>query len=200
MFLNLIDMYEFIEGKFENKTPSTLIVNVNGVGYLIEISLTTYSEIKTMKAGRILVHYVVREDTQQLFGFFTAKERELFRHLISVNGVGVNTARVMLSSMNGDELHNAIVKEDINALKQVKGIGVKTAQRVVLELKDKLSKLDIEILNTNTVNNKNKEEALLALQTLGFSKLIVERALEKIVQSNPDASVELLIKQALKVL
>lgn len=193
-------MYEFIEGKFENKTPSTLIVNVNGVGYLIEISLTTYSEIKTMKAGRILVHYVVREDTQQLFGFFTAKERELFRHLISVNGVGVNTARVMLSSMNGDELHNAIVKEDINALKQVKGIGVKTAQRVVLELKDKLSKLDIEILNTNTVNNKNKEEALLALQTLGFSKLIVERALEKIVQSNPDASVELLIKQALKVL
>ncbi len=193
-------MYEFIEGKFENKTPSTLIVNVNGVGYLIEISLTTYSEIKTMEAGRILVHYVVREDTQQLFGFFTAKERELFRHLISVNGVGVNTARVMLSSMNGDELHNAIVKEDINALKQVKGIGVKTAQRVVLELKDKLSKLDIEILNTNTVNNKNKEEALLALQTLGFSKLIVERALEKIVQSNPDASVELLIKQALKVL
>ena len=102
--------------------------------------------------------------------------------------------------MNTGELHSAIVKEDINALRQVKGIGAKTAQRVILELKDSLSKLDIEISNTNTVNNKSKDEALLALQTLGFSKLIVERALDKIVQSNPDASVELLIKQALKVL
>jgi Holliday junction DNA helicase RuvA len=171
-----------------------------GVGFLVEISLTTYSEIKSMDSGRILIHFVVREDAQQLFGFFTAKERELFRYLISVNGVGVNTARMMLSSMNTGELHSAIVKEDINALRQVKGIGAKTAQRVILELKDSLSKLDIEISNTNTVNNKSKDEALLALQTLGFSKLIVERALDKIVQSNPDASVELLIKQALKVL
>lgn len=193
-------MYEFIEGKFEYKTPSTLVVNANGVGYLVEISLTTYSEIKSMESGRILIHFVVREDAQQLFGFFTAKERELFRYLISVNGVGVNTARMMLSSMNTGELHSAIVKEDINVLKQVKGIGAKTAQRVILELKDSLSKMDIEISNTNTVNNKTKEEALLALQTLGFSKIIIERALDKIVQSNPDASVELLIKQALKVL
>lgn len=102
--------------------------------------------------------------------------------------------------MNTGELHSAIVKEDINSLRQVKGIGAKTAQRLILELKDSLSKLDIEISNTSIINNKNREEALLALQTLGFSKLIVERALDKIVQSNPDASVELLIKQALKVL
>ncbi|MDD2529630.1 MAG: Holliday junction branch migration protein RuvA [Bacteroidales bacterium] len=193
-------MYEFIEGKFEQKTPSTLVVNAMGIGYLVEISLTTYSEIKSMDSGRILIHFVVRDDAHQLFGFFSAKERELFRYLISVNGVGVNTARMMLSSMNTGELHSAIVKEDINSLRQVKGIGAKTAQRLILELKDSLSKLDIEISNTSIINNKNREEALLALQTLGFSKLIVERALDKIVQSNPDASVELLIKQALKVL
>lgn len=193
-------MYEFIEGKFEQKTPSTLVVNAMGIGYLVEISLTTYSEIKSMDSGRILIYFVVRDDAHQLFGFFSAKERELFRYLISVNGVGVNTARMMLSSMNTGELHSAIVKEDINSLRQVKGIGAKTAQRLILELKDLLSKLDIEISNTSIINNKNREEALLALQTLGFSKLIVERALDKIVQSNPDASVELLIKQALKVL
>jgi Holliday junction DNA helicase RuvA len=193
-------MYEFIEGKFDIKNPSFVVVNTSGVGYHIEISLTTYSEIKNLDSGRILTHYVVREDAHQLFGFYSAKERELFRYLISVNGVGVNTARMMLSSMNTSELHTAIVKEDINVLRQVKGIGAKTAQRVVLELKDPLSKLDIEIINTNIVSNKNKEEALLALQTLGFSKIIVERALNKIIQSAPDASVELLIKQALKVL
>lgn len=193
-------MYEFIEGKFEYKTPSSVVVNASGVGYHIEISLTTYSSIKDRDDGRILTHHVVREDAHQLFGFSTAKERQLFRFLISVNGIGVNTARMMLSSMNTDELLIAIVKEDINAIKQVKGIGLKTAQRVILELKDPLSKLDVDIINTSVHSNKSHEEALLALQTLGFSKLIVERALEKIISNNPDASVELLIKQALKVL
>ena len=193
-------MYEFIEGKFEYKTPSTVVVNASGVGYHIEISLTTYSSIKSLDSGRILTHHVVREDAHQLFGFSTAKERQLFRYLISVNGIGVNTARMMLSSMNTDELLIAIVKEDVNAIKQVKGIGLKTAQRVILELKDPLSKLDIDIINANSVSNKSREEALLALQTLGFTKLIVERALDKIINENPDASVELLIKRALKVL
>jgi Holliday junction DNA helicase RuvA len=149
---------------------------------------------------KILTYYVVREVAHQLFGFSTIKERQLFRHLISVNGIGVNTARMMLSSMNTDELLVAIVKENVNAIKQVKGIGQKTAQRVILELKDPLSKLDIEIINTNTISNKKYEEALLALQTLGFNKIIVEKAIEKIIENNPDASVELLIKQALKVL
>lgn len=193
-------MYEFIEGKFEYKNPSYVVVNTNGIGYHIEISLTTYSEIKNMDSGRILTYHVVREDAHQLFGFSTAKERQLFRFLISVNGIGVNTARMMLSSMNTDELLVAIVKEDVNTIKQVKGIGLKTAQRVILELKDPLSKLDVDIINTNTVSNKNHEEALLALQTLGFSKLIVEKTLNKIIENNPDANVELLIKQALKVL
>lgn len=193
-------MYEFIEGKFEYKTPSAVVVNASGVGYHIEISLTTYSDIKSMDSGRVLVHHVVREDAHQLFGFSTAKERQLFRFLISVNGIGVNTARMMLSSMNTDELLIAIIKEDVNAIKQVKGIGLKTAQRVILELKEPLSKLDVDIMNTSVASNKSHEEALLALQTLGFSKLIIERALDKIIINNPDASVELLIKQALKVL
>lgn len=193
-------MYEFIEGKFDLKNPSFVVVNANGVGFHIEISLTTYSEIKDLENGRILTHHVIRDDAHLLFGFSTAKEREMFRYLIGVNGIGVNIARMMLSSMNTDELLVAIVKEDINALRQVKGIGMKTAQRVVLELKDPLSKLDIDILNTNTLSNKKHEEALLALQTLGFSRVIVERALEKILKTSPDLSVELLIKQALKVL
>lgn len=193
-------MYEFIEGKFELKNPSFVVVNANGIGYHIEISLTTYSEIKNLDSGKILTYHVVREDAHQLFGFSTVKERQLFRHLISVNGIGVNTARMMLSSMNTDELLVAIVKENVNAIKQVKGIGQKTAQRVILELKDPLSKLDIEFINTNTISNKKHEEALLALQTLGFNKIIAEKAIEKIIENNPDASVELLIKQALKVL
>ncbi|MFA7082697.1 MAG: Holliday junction branch migration protein RuvA [Bacteroidales bacterium] len=193
-------MYEFIEGKFDLKNPSFIVVNANGVGFHIEISLTTYSEIKDLEGGRILTHQVIKDDAHQLFGFSSAKERQLFRQLISVNGIGVNTARMMLSSMNTDELLVAIVKEDVNAIKQVKGIGLKTAQRVILELKDPLSKLDIDIVNTNTLSNKKHEEALLALQTLGFSKIVVERALEKIVKHSPDLSVELLIKQALKVL
>ena len=193
-------MYEFIEGKFDLKNPSFIVVNAGGVGFHIEISLTTYSEMKDLEGGRILTHQVIKDDAHQLFGFSSAKERQLFRQLISVNGIGVNTARMMLSSMNTDELLVAIVKEDVNAIKQVKGIGLKTAQRVILELKDPLSKLDIVIVNTNTLSNKKHEEALLALQTLGFSKIVVERALEKIVQHSPDLSVELLIKQALKVL
>lgn len=193
-------MYEFIEGKLEYINPSSVVVNVSGVGYHIEISLTTYTEIKDKVNARILTHHVVREDAHQLYGFSTAKERQLFRHLISVNGIGVNTARMILSSMNTDELLVSIVKEDVNAIKSVKGIGLKTAQRVILELKDTLSKIDIEISSVGTFGNKNKEEALLALQTLGFNKLIVDKALEKLIEKDANQTVEGLIKQALKVL
>lgn len=193
-------MYEFIEGKLEYINPSSVVVNVLGIGYHIEISLTTYTEIKDKVNARILTHHVVREDAHQLYGFSTAKERQLFRNLISVNGIGVNTARMILSSMNTDELVVSIVKEDVNAIKSVKGIGLKTAQRVILELKDKLSKIDIEISCVGTFGNKNKEEALLALQTLGFNKLIVEKALDKLIEKDANQTIEGLIKQALKVL
>lgn len=193
-------MYEFIEGKLEYINPSSVVVNVLGIGYHIEISLTTYTEIKDKVNVRILTHHVVREDAHQLYGFSTAKERQLFRNLISVNGIGVNTARMILSSMNTDELVVSIAKEDVNAIKSVKGIGLKTAQRVILELKDKLSKIDIEISSVGTFGNKNKEEALLALQTLGFNKLIVEKALDKLIEKDANQTVEGLIKQALKVL
>ncbi len=147
-------MYEFIEGRLEAFTPSTAIINNTGIGYNIEISLTTYTQIKDKQNVRLLIHFVVREDAQLLFGFFTDKERQMFRHLISVNGIGVNTARMMLSSMSTDELLSAIVKEDINAIKSVKGIGLKTAQRVILELKDVLSKFDIEISTKSPFSNK----------------------------------------------
>lgn len=193
-------MYEFIEGKLEYINPSSVVVNVLGIGYHIEISLTTYTEIKDKVNVRILTHHVVREDAHQLYGFSTAKERQLFRNLISVNGIGVNTARMILSSMNTDELVVSIVKEDVNAIKSVKGIGLKTAQRVILELKDKLSKIDIEISCVGTFGNKNKEEALLALQILGFNKLIVEKALDKLIEKDANQTIEGLIKQALKVL
>ncbi|MDD4545599.1 MAG: Holliday junction branch migration protein RuvA [Bacteroidales bacterium] len=193
-------MYEFIEGRLEAFTPSTAIINNTGIGYNIEISLTTYTQIKDKQIVRLLIHFVVREDAQLLFGFFTDKERQMFRHLISVNGIGVNTARMMLSSMSTDELLSAIVKEDINAIKSVKGIGLKTAQRVILELKDVLSKFDIEISTKSPFSNKTKEEALLALQTLGFNKIIVEKAVNKILEADPQQDVETLIKKTLKVL
>jgi Holliday junction DNA helicase RuvA len=192
-------MFEFIEGTFESITPSFIVVNSNGVGYKIEISLCSYSIFKSMGKGRVLVHFVVREDAQLLFGFATDNERMLFRQLIAVSGIGANTARMMLSSLNSEELINAIVTEDVSAIKAIKGIGLKTAQRVIIELKDSLSKIEISSPSLN-LSNKNKQEALLALQTLGFNKLLVERTLEKILLNAPTADCEMLIKQALKVL
>lgn len=193
-------MYEFIEGELITLMPSAAIINVGGIGYNIEISLTTYTEIKNKKIVKLLIHYVVREDAHLLFGFYTTEERQLFRYLISVNGIGVNTARMMLSSMNTDELIIAIVKEDVNSIKAVKGIGQKTAQRLILELKDTLSKLDIDTGNQNIISNKTKEEALLALQTLGFNKIVVEKALNKIIENEPQLDVGDLIKKTLKIL
>src|SRR5574344_3055588 len=131
-------MYEFIEGKFEEKTPSYIVINVSGIGYHIEISLTTFSDVKDLQSGRLLTHFIIREDGRILFGFSTKKERDLCRMLISVNGIGAGTARMILSSMNCDELLSAIGSGNVGAIKQVKGIGEKTAQRVVLELKDNI--------------------------------------------------------------
>lgn len=194
-------MFEFIEGKVDSITPSSVVLNVGGVGFLIEISLTTFAEIKDKANVRLLVHYVVRDDAQLLFGFFTSRERQVFRSLISVNGIGVNIARMMLSSMNPSEIVQAIVNEEANTLKTIKGIGPKTAQRVILELKDGLSKLDIDFGDSRKdISNKNKAEALLALQTLGLNKLVVERTLNKLIESDPQQDVETLIKKTLKTL
>ncbi len=192
-------MFEFLEGKIEQLTPSYAVVNCGGVGFSVEISLATYSDLKDVPQKRLYIHYVIREDARLLFGFSTQRERELFRALISVSGIGANTARMMISSLGCDELVRAVSKEDISAIKAVKGIGLKTAQRVVVDLKEKFSK--IETTDTGArFDNKNREQALLALQTLGFNKQLVERALDKLLKERPDCEVEQLIRLALKVL
>lgn len=192
-------MFEFLEGKFEEITPSYVVVNCSSVGYKVEISLTTYTDLKDKSSGRLFVHQIVREDAQLLFGFSSKKERTVFRALISVNGIGANTARMMLSSLNSDELICAVVKEDVGAIKAVKGIGIKTAQRVIIDLKDTFSKFEVSDVGVQS-NNKNKEEALLALQTLGFNKVLIEKALDKILKEKSDYGVEELIRLALKIL
>lgn len=192
-------MFEFFEGKFVEITPSYIVVNCGGVGYKIEISLNSYTVLKEKSEGKVLVHHIVREDAQLLFGFENEKERKLFRHLISVNGVGANTARMILSSLSCDDLIEAVVTENVNVIKAVKGIGLKTAQRIIIDLKDNLNKIEI-VKTESVIGNKNREEALLALQTLGFNKTIIEKTLDKILKTNASLGVEELIRQALKVL
>lgn len=194
-------MYEYLNGKFALINPSFVVVDCNGVGYKIEISLNTYSQIKEKKEGEVFVHFIVREDMQVLYGFADEKERELFRLLIGVSGIGPNTARVILSSLNSDELVKAIRDEDLKSINAIKGIGNKTAQRVIVDLKDKVQKWDYssEISSmASQKDNKNHEQALLALQTLGFNKIIIEKTLDKILKENSQMDVENLIKEALK--
>lgn len=194
-------MYEFVEGKFEQVNPSFVVVNCGGVGYIVEISLTSYSLLKDRTEGRIYTHFIVREDAQILYGFATLQERELFRYLISVSGIGSNTARMMLSSLGVDELVGAIINEDSSTISKIKGIGIKTAQRVVVDLHDKLKKWKFSeqiSTNLNKIDNNNRTEALLALQTLGFNKVIIEKTLDKLLKEDENMSVENLVKQALR--
>lgn len=193
-------MYNYISGTISELTPSYAVVDNHGIGYLIEISLNTYTQIKDLKEVKLLIHYVVREDAHLLFGFYEESERSLFRQLINVSGVGVGTARVMLSTLNTAELTQAIVNENVKMVQSIKGIGAKTAQRIVLELHDKLAKQDNINLNTIVQNNKNTEEALSALVMLGFVKAQASKVLDKIATDNPTMTVEELIKQALKIL
>ncbi len=195
-------MYNYISGKLVEITPAYAVIDCGGVGYILEISLNTYTQIKDKSEVKLLAHFVVREDAQLLFGFYEEKERSLFRQLIAVNGVGVATARVMLSSYSTDELANAIISQDVKTVQGIKGIGPKTAQRIVLELHDKLGKLDdIAVVPTKGLQgNKNQEEALSALLALGFPKSAAEKAVRKASEGNLDATVENLIKMALKML
>lgn len=195
-------MYNYIFGKLAEITPAYAVIDCGGVGYILEISLTTYSQIKDKSEVKLLAHFVVREDAHILFGFYEEKERTLFRHLINVNGVGATTARVMLSSYATDELAHAIISQDVKTVQSIKGIGPKTAQRIVLELHDKIGKIDeLDSLPVKALqSNKNHEEALCALVALGFPKTAADKVLHKITESNPDATVENLIKLALKML
>lgn len=191
-------MYEYIEGQIDEINPALLVIESNGVGYAVHISLNTFSALNGKKQARIFTHLIVREDAHLLYGFSSRSERELFRQLLSVNGVGAATALMMLSSMSPDEIISAISTENINLLKSVKGIGLKTAQRIIIDLKDKLSKVPVTgqilIPSDNTLQN----EALSALVMLGFSRKDAEKAVVGILTGMPGANVETVIKQALK--
>ena len=196
-------MIEYIKGKVVEKNPAYVVIETTGgLAYFIHISLATFSSIQNMVEVKILTHYVIREDAQLLFGFYEEEERNLFRLLISVNGIGVNTARLMLSSLSVNELINGIATENIILIQSIKGIGAKTAQRVVIELKDKIGKTTIPNTENFAFNyNNNKAEALSALVSLGFVKNSADTVLEKIIKSEGiNLSVEDLIKKALKLL
>ncbi len=194
-------MYEFFEGKIEHANPAFLVLNVNGVGFHLQISINTYEKIKELKNVRILAHQAIKEDGHFLYGFFDEIERQLFRNLISVNGVGTNTARMILSGQRPSEIISAISTGNINALKSVKGVGPKTAQRIILELQDKITRMatPAEMMMAQSQDNKSIEEALLALQALGFQRGAAEKALVKITNNYKiSMSVEELIIQGLK--
>ncbi|MDR0421117.1 MAG: Holliday junction branch migration protein RuvA [Prevotellaceae bacterium] len=192
-------MYEYIKGNITELTPAYAIIETGGIGYFINISLQTYSQVYQRNEVRLLVHYIVREDAHVLFGFFDDDERNIFRLLLSVNGVGANTARMMLSSMNSQEIRIAIEKDDITKLKSIKGIGLKTAQRIVVDLKDKISKTPASNIFVSQ-NSRVRDEAVSAMITLGFTKNAVEKCIDALISNEPDLNVESLIKQALKQL
>ena len=191
-------MITHIQGKLVEKTPTHVIIDCSGIGYFVNISLHTFSQIPDQEAIKVFTHLQVKEDSHTLYGFISSSEREIFRLLISVSGIGANTARTMLSSLTPKQIREGIAVGDVALIQSVKGIGLKTAQRVIIDLKDKVLKIyDIDETSL-TQNNTNKDEALSALEVLGFMKKQSERIVKKIVVSSPDATVEFIIKEALK--
>jgi len=192
-------MITYIKGKLIEKTPTNAIIEANGIGYFLNISLNTFSKIPDKESVLLYTHLSIREDAHTLFGFISKLEREIFRLLTSVSGVGPSIARTMLSSMTSEQIQQAIATEDIPTIQSVKGIGAKTAQRVIIDLKDKILKtytIDEESIGSS--HNTIKEEALSALEVLGYTKRQVDKLVLKIMQSSSDISLENLIKQALK--
>lgn len=197
-------MIDYISGKIAELTPTRVVLDNSGIGYAIEISLQTYAALESQNEAKVYIYHHIQSssDVEMFYGFSSKDERSIFELLISVSGVGVNTARVILSSFSADELREAILSENVAAIKSVKGIGLKTAQRMVLELKDKISKGEGGVSEVLLVSDRNAvaEEAAAALQMLGFSKPNISKAIQKIVSSNPNIKVEELIKQALQIL
>jgi Holliday junction DNA helicase RuvA len=191
-------MITHIQGKLVEKNPTDVVIDCNGVGYFLNISLHTYSQIPDKEHLKLYAYLLVREDAHTLYGFSTISEREIFKLLISVSGVGASTARTMLSSLTPQQVKEGIAHGDVALIQSIKGIGAKTAQRVILDLKDKILKVyDIDELSTPK-SNTNKDEALSALEVLGFNKKQSERVVDKILSNQPEANVETLIKEALK--
>ncbi len=193
-------MYDYITGKLAELNPTEAVVENNGIGYRLEISLQTYTQLQHLSEVRLFIYHHVREDAQLWYGFYEKDERTIFTQLINVSGIGPNTARMMLSSMSSDEIRNAIIGGDVNKIKSIKGIGLKTAQRVMIELKDKILKgsgANMETLLQGAPSG-NKQEALSALVLLGFNKSAVEKVLDAVLKENPNYSLEELIKFSLK--
>ena len=194
-------MITHLRGKLVEKNPTFAVIEINGVGYLLHISLNTFSKLEDVENVFLYTHFYVKEDAHTLFGFIDKIEREIFRLLISVSGVGPSIARTMLSSMSTDEIQQAIVSGNVGVIQSVKGIGAKTAQRVLIDLKDKISKtfvIDDEV--SGFESNTTKDEALIALEVLGFNKKQSEKVIDKILLEDTTVSVEILIKKALKKL
>ena len=187
-----------IKGRLIEKTPTYVIIDCGGVGYELKISLNTFSQLGDDESCLLFTHFVVREDAQLLYGFKEKSERELFRLLTSVSGIGPSTAIMILSSLSPEETKKAIISGDVNTLKSVKGIGAKSAERVIIDLRDKIPGIEISEANSFITDNTIKDEALSALVMLGFSKKPAEKALDKIIASSNDITVEELIKRTLK--
>lgn len=195
-------MITFLTGAFVKKTPSYVHIDVNGVGYEVQISLNTYSHLQDKDKGTLLTHLIVREDAHILFGFSDVTEKEMFLQLIAISGIGSNTARVMLSYMKPEEISRAIIQGNARQLEGIKGIGKKTAERIVVELRDKLTKQPIESAANNSVTEGNTltSDALNALVALGINRQAADQAIHKALAQDPGMGLELLIKKSLQIL
>ena len=192
-------MIAYINGPISVKTPTYIVIDINGLGYHVNISFHTFSHIESLDKVKLFTHLMIKEDSHSLFGFFQEEERQLFLQLISVSGIGAGTAQLVLSALNPDQIKTAILQEDDRTFGKVKGIGPKTAKRIIIDLKDKISKEPINLSgNLPSRNNTIRDEALSALLALGFLRPVANQTLQKIFQEEPELnSVELVIKKAL---
>jgi Holliday junction DNA helicase RuvA len=191
-------MIAHIQGKLVEKTPTEVVIDCNGVGYHVNISLHTYSLLPKADFVKLFTHLMIKEDSHSLYGFVEKSEREIFKMLLSVSGIGAGIARTMLSSLEPKQIIQALASGDVSTIQSIKGIGGKTAQRAILDLKDKVLKIyDLDEVSMSQ-NNTNRDEALSALEVLGFVRKSSEKVVDKVIGQNPDATVEIIIKQALK--
>ena len=189
-----------IKGRLVEKSPTKLVIDCNGLGYLVNISLNTFSLLSDSENISLYTHLQVKEDSHTLFGFYDKTERNLFRKLISVSGIGASTARTMLSSLNPEEIQRAILSENVSTIQSVKGIGLKTAQRVIIELKDKVSAISEGLEISSNFTNSKREESLSALEVLGYSRKQTTKVVDKLISDTSEISVEEIIKNALNKL
>lgn len=191
-------MITHLHGVLEEKTPASAVIDCGGIGYVLSISLNTYAQLPNKGTCRLFTHLAIRDDAHVLFGFFSKDERELFRSLISVSGVGGNTALAVLSGLDPSGVKTTIVNGDVATLKSIKGVGPKTAERIIVDLRDKMGKMDVGELALGLPQNKQKEEALTALVTLGFAKNAAEKSIDKVLKKyGNDLGVEEIVKHAL---